>query len=359
MIEKWKDIPTYEGLYQASTQGRIKSLKTNTILSPDSHGNVGFYKDSKQQGWKVHTLVACTFLGLDITDPYRHRVLFRDDVHHDCSPDNLYIEDTSSYPGEEWQRIEFANNKKLKPYYMISSLGRVKSIAHELHWMNYGKDSVKYVPEMILSTVLSKSGYKFIWLATEQKPDVNAQVHRLVASAFCTNDDPEHKVEVNHIDGNKSNNYASNLEWVTRTENVQHALRTGLKHKLHRTMRYPVKRLETGEVFNSMSDAERAMGRCNGYLSQMTQSGHTCTDVEGNVWTVEIMEDVYQYVPTEGTKCYFEEEPDKIYISMSEASKAIGRYSGYLHDFLNRKSKLPGKITSPDGREWHLHIIEE
>ena len=54
-------------------------------------------------------------------------------------------------------------------------------------------------------------------------------VHRLVALAFV--DNPDGKPEVNHIDGDRENNHASNLEWCTRLENVHHAMRTGLKPK--------------------------------------------------------------------------------------------------------------------------------
>jgi len=52
------------------------------------------------------------------------------------------------------------------------------------------------------------------------------KLHRLVAKAFIPN--PFSKSDVNHIDGNRLHNHVINLEWATRSENVQHAYDTGL-----------------------------------------------------------------------------------------------------------------------------------
>lgn len=76
-------------------------------------------------------------------------------------------------------------------------------------------------------------------------------VHRLVAETFIAN--PEQKPHVNHIDGNKFNNYIWNLEWCTRSENMRHASRYGLIRT------EPVEIVETGERFDSIIECAKAI----------------------------------------------------------------------------------------------------
>lgn len=73
-----------------------------------------------------------------------------------------------------------------------------------------------------------QDGYRTVRLCSNGK-FTYPRVHRLVASAFIPN--PDNKLEVNHIDGDKSNNNVNNLEWCTKSENMRHAYKTGLMYK--------------------------------------------------------------------------------------------------------------------------------
>jgi len=109
--------------------------------------------------------------------------------------------------------------------YQISNKGRVKSL---LKTVRLGRNT-KIIPEKIIKTK-NKDRYQGCSLS-KNSVGKKLMVHRLVAESFVPN--PENKPQVNHKDGNKDNNSADNLEWVTVSENAIHAfdnsLRTGVK----------------------------------------------------------------------------------------------------------------------------------
>lgn len=112
---------------------------------------------------------------------------------------------------EEWKDIKGYEN-----YYQISNLGRIKSLI----WFN-GHEYIHR--EKILKPQNNK--YLTVRLAKNKKIK-QYTIHRLVAIHFIEN--KENKPYVNHIDGNKYNNRANNLEWCTAKENTNHAYKNGL-----------------------------------------------------------------------------------------------------------------------------------
>ena len=77
-----------------------------------------------------------------------------------------------------------------------------------------------------LKPLENEKGYLTIELWRDYKRKV-VKIHRLVAETFLEN--LQHKKEVNHKDGNKQNNCIENLEWCTRSENMIHAYKIGLR----------------------------------------------------------------------------------------------------------------------------------
>ena len=107
--------------------------------------------------------------------------------------------------------------KDIKGYeglYMVSNMGRVLSVGKKSNHNN--------------SIILKDSnmlGYRVVSLRKHNTAKIY-KVHRLVAQAFI--DNPLDKKQVNHIDGDKTNNVVTNLEWATAKENTRHAFKTGL-----------------------------------------------------------------------------------------------------------------------------------
>ena len=118
--------------------------------------------------------------------------------------------------------IVFKDIKNYEGYYQISNTGIVKSLSRVvMHLPNMPRK----LEEKILQEAYTVNGYSIVSLWKEGK-GYNKYVHKLVATAFIPN--PTKLPEVNHEDGNKTNNIPSNLKWCTRKYNVQHALTTGL-----------------------------------------------------------------------------------------------------------------------------------
>lgn len=94
-------------------------------------------------------------------------------------------------------------------YYQVSNLGRIKNIN----------------TKKILTGDTNNIGYRRVTLYTPEKK--RFFIHRLVALHFC--EGYQEDLVVNHKDGNKLNNCADNLEWVTRSENDLHAFKMNLR----------------------------------------------------------------------------------------------------------------------------------
>ena len=123
------------------------------------------------------------------------------------------IKDLKKQIPYKWRDVVGFENK-----YIVSNNGDVASVDRIII------DSIgrQYFREGKILKPTNVNGYMYINLGRKKR----MYIHRLVGEAFISN--KENKPEINHIDGNKSNNKVENLEWVTSSENKQHAQDTGL-----------------------------------------------------------------------------------------------------------------------------------
>lgn len=125
--------------------------------------------------------------------------------------------------------------------YKVSNLGRIKSL--------------KYKEPKILKKKINIYGYEQIALTKNSKKKYY-QVHQLVAMAFLNHKPCGHKIVVDHIDFDRTNNTLQNLRLTTQREN------TNKKH-LKSSSKY------TGVYWDKKSDKWRSMIRINGKLKYL------------------------------------------------------------------------------------------
>jgi hypothetical protein len=105
---------------------------------------------------------------------------------------------------EEWRRIaEF-------PAYEVSNLGRVRIVR-------------------ILNTHISTQGYEQVGLYDASGKQKQTRIHRLVCQAFCGSG--AEGLHAGHLDGDRLNNVADNLKWVTPAENEAHKILHGTRYR--------------------------------------------------------------------------------------------------------------------------------
>lgn len=122
-------------------------------------------------------------------------------------------------PQELWKAIE-----GYEGLYEISDLGRTRSLGRIRKSKN---GSFNCLPIKILKSAITDKGYMNVVLVDSTGTKEHRLVHRLVAFAFIPN--PDNRKTVNHGFGNKLDNRASQLEWMTPGENNSHAFETGLR----------------------------------------------------------------------------------------------------------------------------------
>ena len=178
---------------------------------------------------------------------------------------------------EEWKDIYFKDKGKLYDYrnqYQVSNTGKIKALDRKVFIKTSGY--YRYVKGMELKLSIHR-GYNVVYLYDRNNNCKCHLVHRIVAKMFLLN--KEELPCVNHIDGNKLNNYVDNLEWCTYSYNLKHAYKNNLRvntfkqlEKLHKDNEKTVYQYSLdGKLLNIFKDKKETekMGFNRKYISRV------------------------------------------------------------------------------------------
>lgn len=178
--------------------------------------------------------------------------------------------------------IEWRDVPGYEGEYKVSSDGQVYSVPRVIVMKNGIRKTIR-------GRILSPAGAGYGYSAVNLRGAGREYIHRLVAKAFLGDFSPA--FEVNHKDENKHNNHVSNLEWVTRRENLDYGTRNEKSRLSGMKYAKQIVAIRDGEIcmeFESLHEAGRAgfsryyISRCcrgkakqyNGYVWRFKNAGY-------------------------------------------------------------------------------------
>ena len=162
----------------------------------------------------------------------------------------------------------------------VSNLGNVRT---KDRYMTDKNGVKRFIRGRVLKQNQDRYGYMLVQFQANGKK-VQPLVHRMVAICFIPN--PDNLPEINHIDNDRTNNSASNLEWCTHKYNMTYREKCGVSAKdAVKMLRRPVIAVkpETSEVFwfESRSEAARQLGICYSNIYEVIKGNYNQT---GGYW---------------------------------------------------------------------------
>ena len=159
-------------------------------------------------------------------------------------------------------------------FYMISNLGRVKSLERVILGGKWGKQKVS---EKILKNCVGTCGYLKVCLNKNGKRK-NFDVHRLVGIHFLEN--KNNFKCLNHKDENKSNNFYSNLEWCTHKYNNEYNGRNLLVAEKQKGKKRPIISLEKHPRFKNIKFYEKNSVHRSSFIKKIKKINLEKSDFE-------------------------------------------------------------------------------
>ena len=151
--------------------------------------------------------------------------------------------------------------------YQVSNLGNIRS---KDRLVNTKGNATRLVKGSVKKLCVNKKGYAITGLSKPNTNQWTVTVHQIVAQAFIPNF--VKGTEINHIDGNKLNNAASNLEVSNKSHNQFHAVRTGLTPKVGKSIYRNVTYVKNPRAVKKWAASIRHAGKSTyGWKTFMTE----------------------------------------------------------------------------------------